>query len=140
MLSGLLPLLNKCRIKILGYLYNKNKKFIKDIVLNKYLNISSITSISNDNNITYGTHLKCEKVKTIHVYYNNQTASAGEQCLIILKSLSNIFNIKWYGTKNTAGLTTCIKYFELSNYDGIEIPIGYMTDYKRNIYFNGFYL
>jgi len=74
------------------------------------------------------------------VYYNNQTASAGEQCLIILKSLSNIFNIKWYGTKNTAGLTTCIKYFELSNYDGIEIPIGYMTDYKRNIYFNGFYL
>jgi len=78
------------------------------------------------------------KVKKLSIYINKYTISSAEQSIIALLSLNNIIEIKIIG-KNSGGYTTCNKYIELSNGDGIEIPIGYMTDINLNIYKNGIY-
>jgi C-terminal processing protease CtpA/Prc len=76
------------------------------------------------------------KKKYIYIYMNKKTISASEQSIIALLSLSDIIEIKIIG-KNSGGYTTCNKYIELSNGDGIEIPIGYMTDIYNKVYKNG---
>ena len=67
---------------------------------------------------------------------NKYTISSAKQSIIALLSLNDIVEIKIIG-KNSGGSTTCNKYIELSNGDGIEIPIGYMTDINLNIYKKG---
>lgn len=131
MIAGLLPLFNMSKRKILTFVTTKTKR-IKDIIKNN----NCVTCISNNNESICGTEFKMNNVKTISIYMNEYTISSAEQCIIALLSLSDIVNIQIIG-RNSGGYTTCNKYFELSNEDGIEIPIGYMTDIFYNIYKKG---
>ena len=130
MVAGLLPIFNNFDLTVLSYFYDKNMKKHYDVkrIENK------IISISNNKTESIGTS-KNVKVKEINIFYNIFTASAGEQAIICLLSLSKYIKINLFGEK-TAGYTTVNKYFRLSDKYGLEIPIGYMgTKYK--IYKNG---
>jgi C-terminal processing protease CtpA/Prc len=123
-MAGLLPLLNMSRRKILTYLTNSTGMH-KDIV--KYDGV--ITCISNNSASMRGSRRKLTQVKKIKVLVNKCTASAAEQCVIALRGF---FNIEVIG--HSRGYTTCNKYFVLSNGDGIEVPVGYMTDVNGRVY------
>jgi C-terminal processing protease CtpA/Prc len=126
MMAGLLPLLNMSRRKILTYFTNSTGMH-KDIV--KYDGV--ITCISNNSASMRGSRCKLMQVKKINVLINTNTASAAEQCVIALRVFSNV---KVIG--HSHGYTTCNKYFVLSNGDGIEVPVGYMTDVNGRVYRN----
>lgn len=132
MIAGLLPLFNLSKNKILTYITTKSKT-IKDV----YIKSNCVTCISNNNASICGTNLKLTNVKKISIYINKYTISSAEQSIIALLSLKDILEINICGHKS-GGFTTCNKYIELSNGDGIEIPIGYMTDTNFNVYKNGF--
>jgi C-terminal processing protease CtpA/Prc len=131
MVAGLLPLFNMSKRKVLTYITTKTKRII-DIIKNN----NCITCISNNKSSICGTKLKMNKIKKISIHMNKYTISSGEQSIIALLSLSDIIDIELIGD-NSGGYTTCNKYIELSNGDGIEIPVGYMTDIYFNIYKKG---
>ena len=131
MIAGLLPLFNMSKRKLLTFITTKSK-VIKDICKNN----NCILCISNNKASICGTKLKMNKLKKLSIYMNKYTISSAEQSIIALLSLNDIVEVKILG-KNSGGYTTCNKYIELSNGDGIEIPIGYMTDINLNIYKKG---
>ncbi len=91
---------------------------------------------SNSNPNICGTKKILTNLKNINVIIG-ETFSAGEVIAIALKSISDQFNITFYGYK-TGGATTYIQQFDLqTNKGGIEIPIGYMEDAFGNIYNDG---
>ena len=85
--------------------------------------------------VVCGTKKKLVNLKRINVWMG-ETASAGEEIAIAFKSMSDQFDVKFYGS-TTMGATTSITYFDLSNGGGMEIPTGYMADAHGNIYKKG---
>lgn len=133
MIGSLLPLLNMSNKQTFTLSLCKTRtKFIKHLIKKN----NCVIDLINDNETAYGTNLKLEKCKKIIVYINEHTASAAESTVIGLMSLRDIIDIKFVG-KKTAGYTTSIKSFKLSNGGYLEIPIGFMTDVYENIYENG---
>jgi len=130
MIAGLLPIFNNFDISILAYYYDKDNKSHYDV--KRYNN--KIICISNNNDESIGTRKKVNVVD-LNLFYNNYTASSGEQSIICLLSLSRYIKINLIG-ENSAGYTTVNKYIKLSNKYGIEIPIGYMGS-KNKIYYKG---
>lgn len=130
MIAGLLPLFNMSTRKVLNYIKTKNK-----IIRNIIKQDNCIKSISNNNSIACGTTKKCLNVKKLIIYIDKTTVSAAEESVIALLSLNDIIDISIIGS--SFGATSCNKYFNLSDTNGLEIPIGFMTDVNKSVYYNG---
>ncbi|AYV77145.1 MAG: hypothetical protein Barrevirus14_14 [Barrevirus sp.] len=132
MMAALSPIFNMTKRR--RYLYFKTK----DKMVPGLFRVSDGCYSSTSNPTICGTKDTLPNIKNINVLIG-ETASAGEVIAISFKSISDQFNVSFYGYK-TAGLTTYIKYFDLeSNKGGIEIPIGYMADAFGNLYKDGVY-
>lgn len=125
MIASLLPLFNISKRKILSYSSAKGK-FKRDIIKEN----GCITSAMNNGAFMCGSKLKNEYIRKLKILVNVRTASSAEQSIICLFSLEEFIDIRVIG--KSAGMTTTIKYFELSNGGGLEIPVGIMADYQKN--------
>lgn len=137
MIAALLPIFNTTfhkKTTTLTYIRTANSKFVPDVIYTP----GCIKSNVNDNAKICGTKRAMKHpLKKITIHYNQNTASAAEQTIIALRALAPSIKIIMKGPTQSAGLTTAIKYFELSDGSGIEIPYGYMADVEHNVFYKG---
>jgi hypothetical protein len=132
MIAALLPLFNLSSRTVLAYITRADGGRKREVLKRE----NCIMSVSNGRATDCGSRRAVSHVQKLTLLINKYTVSAAEKSVLALLSLRDVLEIDVVGGR-TAGATTCIQYFRLSNGDGIEVPVGYMTSIDGRVWRRG---